>query len=129
MFGGTNVRRPPDEEHCSNFTKRTVKLDGLTIMILGSFSYAGVGPIHKIEGILDKNFYVDILQNVMLPYASWKMPLEWMFQLTIGWLTTFCGQKSIFRKSLLLKSNDVKVLEKLQTSMLRNRNFNRVTIC
>jgi len=29
---------------------------------------------------MDSNVYVDILENTMLPYASWEMPLKWTFQ-------------------------------------------------
>jgi len=84
MFGGTGsreyVRRPPNQEFRPKFTKKTVKHGGLSIMIWACFSYAGVGPIHKIDGIMDKNVYVEILENTMLPYASWEMPLKWTFQ-------------------------------------------------
>lgn len=29
---------------------------------------------------MDQLVYVDILQNVMLPYTEWNMPLRWVFQ-------------------------------------------------
>ena len=39
-------------------------------MIWACFSYYGIGPIHWIKTIMDQHVYVDILQNVMLPYAE-----------------------------------------------------------
>lgn len=35
-----------------------------------SFSWYGVGPIHWIKTVMDQHVYVDILVNVMLPYAE-----------------------------------------------------------
>ena len=49
-------------------------------MIWACFSYYGVGPIHWIKTIMDQHVYVDILQNVMLPYAEDEMPFIWVFQ-------------------------------------------------
>ena len=49
-------------------------------MIWACFSYYGVGPIHWIKTIMDQHVYVDILQNVMLPYAEDEMPCIWVFQ-------------------------------------------------
>lgn len=84
LFGGTGsreyVRRPPNTEFLEKFTRKTVKHGGAKIMIWGCFSHNGVGPIHRIEGIMDKNVYVGILSEVMLPYAEWNMPIKWVFQ-------------------------------------------------
>lgn len=49
-------------------------------MIWGAFSYYGVGPIYWIKPIMDRHVYVEILKNVMLPYAEEEMPLRWVFQ-------------------------------------------------
>ena len=49
-------------------------------MIWARFSYYGVGPIHWIKTIMDQHVYIDILQNVMLPYAEHEMPFIWVFQ-------------------------------------------------
>lgn len=46
-------------------------------MIWGCFSYYGTGPIYRIENTMDQHVYVSILENVMLPYAEWEMPLKW----------------------------------------------------
>lgn len=84
LYGGTGsrqyVRRPPNTEYDGKYTKKTVKHGGGKVMIWGSFSYYGVGPIHDIKGIMDQRVYVDIMDRVMLPYAEWNMPLKWVFQ-------------------------------------------------
>lgn len=49
-------------------------------MVWAAFSWHGVGPIHRINGIMTKEMYKDILENVMSPYADDNMPLHWIFQ-------------------------------------------------
>lgn len=49
-------------------------------MVWGCFSGQGLGPLQKIDGIMDRFLYKDILENVMVPYAEWSMPLSWHFQ-------------------------------------------------
>lgn len=84
LFGGTGsrqyVRRPENSEFKPRYTIKTVKHGGAKVMAWGSFSYAGVGPIHQIIGTMDQRVYVDIMSSVMLPYASWNMPAKWVFQ-------------------------------------------------
>jgi hypothetical protein len=84
LFGSSGrrmfVRRPPGAEFQPQYTVKTVKHGGAKIMVWGCFSYHGVGPIHRIEGLMDAVGYVEILQNIMLPYAEEEMPLKWIFQ-------------------------------------------------
>jgi len=84
LFGGTGsrqyVRRPPNTEYHPNYTLKTVKHGGLKIMVWACFSYSGVGPIHMVDGIMDQQVYVNILRNLMMPYAEDEMPLIWTFQ-------------------------------------------------
>lgn len=74
------VRRPPNTEFKPQYTLKTVKHGGASIMIWGCFSYYGVGPIYRIPGIMDQFGYIKILEEVMLPYAEEEMPLKWVFQ-------------------------------------------------
>jgi len=84
LFGGRGsrqfVRRPPLSAFSPKYTLKTVKHGGLSIMIWASFSHYGVGPIYWVKTIMDRYVYVNILNDVMLPYASEDMPLIWTFQ-------------------------------------------------
>lgn len=62
------------------FEKKTIKFGGGNITVRGCFSYNGVGPIHRIDGVMTKEGYRDILDNVMLLYAGEEMPVKWFFQ-------------------------------------------------
>ena len=50
------------------------------MIVWGSFSWCGVGPLHRIQGTIDQHIYKEILENVMLPYAEENLPLVWKFQ-------------------------------------------------
>lgn len=84
LFGGKGsrsyVRRPPKAEYKPKYTNKVVKHGGSSIMVWACFSYYGVGPIYWIKPIMDQHVYVNILENVMLPYADEEMPLLWVFQ-------------------------------------------------
>jgi hypothetical protein len=74
------VRRPPSTHFDPKYTVGTVKHGGGNIMVWGSFSFLGLGPLHRIEGIMDQYQYRDILEKIMLPWAKRKMPRGWVFQ-------------------------------------------------
>jgi len=84
LFGGRGsrqfVRRPPLSAFSPKCTLKTVKHGGSSIMIWASFSHYGVGPIYWVKTIMDRYVHVNILNDVMLPYASEDMPLIWTFQ-------------------------------------------------
>lgn len=78
--GMKRVRRPKNMRLNPRYCRGTVKHGGGSIMVWGCFSGHGIGPLHRINGIMDRFMYKDILENVMLPYAEWNMPLSWSFQ-------------------------------------------------
>lgn len=78
--GFKRVRRPIGERLNPRYLQGTVKHGGGNIMVWGCFSGQGIGPIHKINGIMDRFVYKEILQTVMLPYAEEEMTLKWKFQ-------------------------------------------------
>lgn len=74
------VRRPKNSENKPRYTSTIVKHGGGKINVWGCFSWNGVGPIHRIDGILNKEKYVDILQKVLLPWAEENIPVIWTYQ-------------------------------------------------
>lgn len=74
------VRRPDNQRTNPRYMVPTMKHGGGNIMVWGCFSRDGVGPLHRIDGIMDKEMYRDILTNVMLPHAKDKMCRGWVFQ-------------------------------------------------
>jgi hypothetical protein len=42
-------------------------------MVWAAMGRRGTGPIHIIEGIVDRYVLVDIMKKVMLPYACHRM--------------------------------------------------------
>jgi transposase len=51
------------------------------INVWGCFSYNGVGDLHRIEGIMDKDMYGKILENNMIPSAARLFGGDkWIFQ-------------------------------------------------
>lgn len=78
--GICRVRRPTGKRLDSRYCQKTVKHGGGNVMVWGCFSANGLGPIHRIDGIMDRFMYNNILKDVMLPYAEWNMPLKWIFQ-------------------------------------------------
>ena len=49
-------------------------------MLWGAMSSRGIGPLHKIDGNMDKLQYVWNLCDTMMPYANENMPVKWLFQ-------------------------------------------------
>jgi transposase len=74
------VRRPIGKRLNPKYTKPTVKHGGGSVMVWGCFSGFGMGPLHRIEGKMDRFMYRDIMSNIMVPYADEKMPLQHFFQ-------------------------------------------------
>ncbi|EYC34438.1 hypothetical protein Y032_0001g414 [Ancylostoma ceylanicum] len=78
--GPRYVRRRPSEEFDPKCIRGTVKGGGGSVMVWGAMRRDGIDPVHRIEGIMDKNVYVDILKSVMQPYARNFMGQDYIFQ-------------------------------------------------
>ena len=65
--GAVYVRRRPGEALADSCTRKTVKHGGGNIMIWGAMSAKGRGRLYKVDGKLNAQQYLGILQNVMLP--------------------------------------------------------------
>ncbi|CAD6200038.1 unnamed protein product [Caenorhabditis auriculariae] len=55
-------------EYHPKYQLPTVRHGGGSCMVWGAFSGSGNGPLHRVNGIMDKHVYKDILQNQMLPH-------------------------------------------------------------
>lgn len=62
------------------FTTKALKHGGSSIKVCRCFSYRGVDPIRKFADILYRYAYVDIIQNIMIPFSEKDMPLKWILQ-------------------------------------------------
>lgn len=78
--GRQYVRRMPNEEYAPRCLIPTVKGNGGSVMVWGCFLRAGVGPIARIEGTMDKYKYIDILNNTLFPYVRPRWPTGYTFQ-------------------------------------------------
>ena len=81
-YGKRNVRRPFGKRLKQVYTIGIVKHRGdKGFMVWGCFSgFSRLGPLYRIEGIMDKYIYNSILENQMLPFVNENMPLRWTFQ-------------------------------------------------
>lgn len=61
------VRRRPGEELRPDCLIPTVKYGGGKVMVWGCFSASGVGPIIRVNGIMDQNIYHSILVKQVVP--------------------------------------------------------------
>ena len=78
--GRKYIRRPINQDLNPKYTKTVVKHGGGSLMLWGCFSSFGVGPIRKINGIMDQYQYKEILENELLPFSDEHLPLLWKFQ-------------------------------------------------
>lgn len=78
--GRVYVRRPEHKRLDPKYVSTTLKFGGGSVMVWGCFSGFGVGPLYKIDGIMDRFMYKDILINQMVPFAEDRMPLKHWFQ-------------------------------------------------
>ena len=61
-----------------HYSKKTISL--VIIMVWGYFSSSGVSSIHLITEIITADIYINIIKEIMLPYAGNNMMLLWTFQ-------------------------------------------------
>ena len=82
LEGIRRVRKPNEQRLNSKYCNGTLKHGGGKILLKCCFCFSeqGIGPEHKIDGIMDCFMYGDILKDMMLPNAEEDGPLKWTFQ-------------------------------------------------
>ena len=74
-----HVRRFPGEEYKPECLNITVK-HPLKIMVWGCMAAKGVGRLHIVEGIVNADKYINILQHCMIPSAQQLFQGTYFFQ-------------------------------------------------
>lgn len=70
------VRRSINSAFNPKYTIKTVKFNRGSIMVWGCFSWYEIGPLHRINNIMDQIQYRNILQTVMLSFAKKHFPVD-----------------------------------------------------
>lgn len=92
------VRRPVNERNKVRYQVPTIKHGGGSVMVWGCFSRDCVGPLHRINGIMDRFVYEEILNQHMIQHGRRKMPRGWIFQQDNDPKHTSNHIKEFFRK-------------------------------
>ena len=85
LFGNNDHRyiwRKKGEAGRPENTIPTVKHEGGNIMLWGCFAAAGTGALYKIDGIMKKEHYLEILrQHLKSSARKQKLGRKWIFQM------------------------------------------------
>ena len=73
------VRRPIGKRFHPRYQLPTVKHGGGLVMVRGCFSLGKMGPLHRVDGIMDRHVYMKILKDKLLPYVRRWMAPGWIF--------------------------------------------------
>uniref|UniRef100_A0A8R1HHY3 DDE_3 domain-containing protein n=1 Tax=Caenorhabditis japonica TaxID=281687 RepID=A0A8R1HHY3_CAEJA len=74
------VRRPIGTRYSPKYQVATVKHGGGNCMVWGCFSETAMGPLRRVNGIMDRYQYEDILENTMRPWALRNIGRAFVFQ-------------------------------------------------
>jgi len=68
--GRTRVWRFPKEKYDVNCVVPTVKHGGGGVMVWGCFTWDSLGPLVRVEGIINSQRYIDILNAHLIPFME-----------------------------------------------------------
>ena len=68
--GRTHVWRLPKEKYDVNCIVPTVKHGGGGVMVWGCFTWDSLGPLVRVEGIINSQRYIDILNAHLIPFME-----------------------------------------------------------
>uniref|UniRef100_A0A8R1DMZ1 Tc1-like transposase DDE domain-containing protein n=1 Tax=Caenorhabditis japonica TaxID=281687 RepID=A0A8R1DMZ1_CAEJA len=74
------VRRPIGTRYSPKYQVATVKHGGGNCMVWGCFSETAMGPLRRVNGIMDRYQYEDILERTMRPWALRNIGRAFVFQ-------------------------------------------------
>lgn len=83
LFGSDGVkyvRHPVGSRFDPKYQTPTMKHSGGSVIVWGCFSGRGIGPLRRIQGIMDRYQYEDILEKTMRPFALGSMGRAFVFQ-------------------------------------------------
>ena len=74
------ARRPVSSRLCTKHDCGTIKYGGGNVVARCCFFGESLGPLHEIDGIMDKQMYKNILLEKMLPHPRDKITRQRIFQ-------------------------------------------------
>ncbi len=74
------VRRRSFEAYADACLLRTVKFGAGSVMVWGGFAAGGVGALHRVEGTMNKEGYLRILNDVAVPSAMGLLGSNFIYQ-------------------------------------------------
>lgn len=70
------VRRLPNEKYLPECVQKQMQMGGGKVTVWGAMSWYGYSPLCIIEGTVNKEKYVEILDEFLLPYIEEEMPIR-----------------------------------------------------
>nr|pir hypothetical protein ZK1251.4 - Caenorhabditis elegans [Caenorhabditis elegans] len=78
--GNSWVRRPVGSRYSPKYQCPTVKHGGGSVMVWGCFTSTSMGPLRRIQSIMDRFQYENILETTMRPWALQNVGRGFVFQ-------------------------------------------------
>ena len=106
------------------FSKRQQRGSGVTIW--AAISYYGLSSIAVIDGTMDSDKYIKVLDKCLLPFAAEDCPIDWIYQQdnapchTSKATKEYLSDSSVDLLPLSAKSPDLNIIENLRGVLVRD---------